>query len=131
LGFRGHVMGIPADYNDKSFATRCNFRPPNWVPKPVMLSILTDWVAMQECVRDNAKGPRLANVRLSEKGGITAKVAAKVDVRAPPVEQNQLAPIKMVSKRVWSLGIYRALRLLGKSLDIAWERAFICPLTFN
>jgi hypothetical protein len=33
--FRGHVMGIPADYNDKSFAPRCNFRPPNWVPKPV------------------------------------------------------------------------------------------------
>jgi hypothetical protein len=27
--FRGHVMGIIADYNDASFATRCNFRPPN------------------------------------------------------------------------------------------------------
>jgi hypothetical protein len=25
--FRGHVMGISADYNDASFATRCNFRP--------------------------------------------------------------------------------------------------------
>ena len=35
-------MGIPADYNDASFATRCNFRPPNWVPE--------DWVATQECV---------------------------------------------------------------------------------
>ncbi len=29
--FRGHLMGILADYNDTSFATRCNFRPPNWV----------------------------------------------------------------------------------------------------
>jgi hypothetical protein len=27
--FRGHIVGIPADYNDASFATRCNFRPPN------------------------------------------------------------------------------------------------------
>jgi hypothetical protein len=66
-----------------------------------------------------------------EKGVFAAKVAAKVDVRTPPVEQNRLAPIKMVSGCAWSPGIYRALRLLGKSLDVAWERAFICPLTFN
>ena len=49
--FRGHVMGIPADYNDASFATRCNFRPPNWISEPVsMLPIPKDRVAMQECV---------------------------------------------------------------------------------
>ena len=49
--FKGHVMGIPTDYNDASFATRCNFRPPNWVPEPVsMLPIPRDWVAAQECV---------------------------------------------------------------------------------
>ncbi len=57
------------------------------------------------------------------------KVAEKVDVCAPPVEQNQQAPIKMVIGRAWSQGIYRALRLLGISLDVAWERAFICPIT--
>jgi hypothetical protein len=75
--FRGHVTGILADYNDESFATRCNFRPPNWVPEPVsMLPIPTDWVATQEYVGNNAKGPRLANARPSEKGGFTAKVAA-------------------------------------------------------
>jgi hypothetical protein len=84
--FRGHVMGIPMDYNNKSFATRCNFRPPNFVPEPVsMLSMPIDWAAAQECVGDNEKCPRLANARPSEKGGITAKVG----VRAPPVEQNQ------------------------------------------
>ena len=27
--FRGYVMGIPADYNDASFAISCHFRPPN------------------------------------------------------------------------------------------------------
>ena len=49
--FRGHVMGIPADYNDASFVTRCNFRPPNWAPEPVsMLPIPKDRVAAQECV---------------------------------------------------------------------------------
>ena len=51
---------------------------------------------------------------------------------AEPIKQDQeCAPIKMVSGRAWSLGIYQALRLLGKSLDVAWERAFIHPLTFN
>ncbi len=39
-------------------------------------------------VGDNAKDPRLANARPSEKGGIAAKVAAKLNVCAPPVEQN-------------------------------------------
>ena len=44
-------MGIPADYNDVSFATRCNFRPPNWLPEPVsMLPIPKDKVPIQECV---------------------------------------------------------------------------------
>jgi hypothetical protein len=70
-------MGIPTDYNDESFATGCNLRPPNWVPKPVlMLPIPTDQVATQECVGDNAKGPRLANARPGEKGGFAAKVTA-------------------------------------------------------
>jgi hypothetical protein len=131
-----------------------------------MLPILTDQIAMQECVGDNVKGPTLANARLSEKGGFAAKAAAyniqeipghamkvaarniqeipghqarvtykkylhQVDIHTPPVEQNRPAPIKIVSDRVWSWGIYRALRLLGKSLDVLWERAFICPLTFN
>ena len=50
---------------------------------------------------------------------------------AEPTKQNRCAPIKMVGGRAWSPGIYRSLRLLGKSLDVAWERAFIHPLTFN
>ncbi len=196
--FRGLVMGIPADYNDESFVTRSNFRPPNWVSEPLlMLPIPTDQVATQECVGDNAKSPRLADARPSEKGGFAAKVTAcniqdipghaakvaarkmqeipggntqeipghaakvaarniqeipggniqeisgyqsrvtykeylhQVDVRTLPVGQNRPAPIKMVSGRAWSPEIYRALRLLDKSLDVAWERAIIRPLTFN
>ncbi len=66
------------------------------VPKPVsMLPIPTDGVATQECVGDNAKSPRLDNARPSEKG----MIAAKVDVRAPPVEQ--LTSTNQNGERTW------------------------------
>ncbi len=60
--------------------------------------------------------------------------AVDEEVREPtaePTKQNRRAPIKMVGGRAWSPGIYQALRLLGKSLDVAWEKVFIRPLTFN
>ncbi len=65
-----------------------------------------------------------------------AKVQFAVDVealhtRTQATEQDQQAPIKMVSRRAWTPGIYWALSLLGKTLDVAWERAFICSLTSN
>ncbi len=129
--FRGHVMGIPADYNNASFATRCNFRPPDWIPEPVlMLPMPKDWVAMQECVGWDKKGPKLAATRPA------AKVRFAVDMetlhtRTQAIKQNQQAPIKMMSGRALSPGINRALRLLGKTLDVAWERACICSLTSN
>ena len=50
---------------------------------------------------------------------------------AGPTKQDRRAPIKIVGGRAWSPGIYQALRLLGKSLDVAWEKMFIRPLTFN
>jgi hypothetical protein len=61
------------------------------------------------------------------------RVRFAVDMPAaePTRQQDRRAPIKMVGGRAWSPGIYRSLRLLGKSLDVAWERAFIHPLTFN
>ena len=62
------------------------------------------------------------------------RFAVDEEVREPttePTKQDQRAPIKMVSGGAWSPGIYQALRLLGKSLDVALERAFIHPLTFN
>jgi hypothetical protein len=39
------------------------------------------------------------------------------------------APINMIGGRAWSPGLYRAQRLQSKSLNVAWERAFIRPLT--
>ena len=82
---------------------------------------------MQECVGDNGKGPEMTAARLA------AKVWFAVDVEVPaePTKQNQQAPIKMVSGRAWSPGIYQALTLLGKTIDVAWARGFIHPLTVN
>jgi len=87
-------MGIPANYNGTSFATRCNFRPPNWAPEPVLiLPIPKDRVAVQECVGGNTKGSEPT----------TAKVwfAVDVEVCAEPIRWDQRAPIKMVSGRAY------------------------------
>ena len=120
--FRGHVMGILTDFSDASFMTRCKLRPPKWVPEPVlMLPIPKDRVAIQEFVGDNAKEPELTAARPAAK----VRFAVNVEVSVPPAEQNQWAPIKMVSGCAWSPGIYHALSLLDKTLDVAWERAFI------
>ena len=99
-------MGILADYNDASFATRCNFRPPNWAPEPVsMLPIPRDRVAVQECVGDNIKGPKPTAARLAAKVRFAVDVEAHAEPTAEPTKQDQRAPIKMVSGRAWSLGI--------------------------
>ena len=52
-----------------------------------------------------------------------SKIKARVD------NPSSRAPLKIVDGRRWSPGIYRVLRLLGKTLDAAWEGAFIQTLT--
>ncbi len=47
------------------------------------------------------------------------QLAVDVAVSAPP-DEPQRAPIIMVSGRACSPGLYQALRLLGKTLDLAW-----------
>jgi hypothetical protein len=58
------------------------------------------------------------------------QLVVDVAVRVP-LGEPQRAPLIMVSGHAWSLGVYRALRLLGKTLDVAWERAFVRSLTFK
>ena len=45
--------------------------------------------------------------------------------KARPSESGSRAPIKLVDGRPWSPNIYRNLRLVGKSLEVAWEKAFV------
>jgi hypothetical protein len=35
------------------------------------------------------------------------------------------APLLYVRGQHWSPGVYRSMRLLGRSVEVAWERAFI------
>jgi len=78
-------------------------------------------------VGDNTKGPKPTAARPAAK----VRFAVDMPTAEPTRQQDRRAPIKMVGEHAWSPGIYRSLRLLGKSLDVAWERAFIHPLTFN
>ena len=80
-------------------------------------------------VGDNTKGPKPTAARPAAKVRFAVDVEAHAEPTAEPTRQDQRAPIKMVSGRAWSPGIYQALRLLGKNLDVAWERVFIHPLT--
>jgi hypothetical protein len=58
------------------------------------------------------------------------QLVVEVARHAPPGKP-QRAPLIMVSGCAWSLGVYWALRLLGKTLDIAWERVFVRTFTFK
>ena len=80
---------------------------------------------------DNTKGPKPTAARPAAKVRFAVDVEAHAEPTVEPTKQVQRAPIKMVSGHAWSPGIHQALRLLGKSLDVAWEMAFIHPLTFN
>ena len=94
-------------------------------PLPPLYILST--ASQKEDVGDNKKGPKPVAARPAAK----IRFGVDVEAHAGPTKQDQRAPIKMVSRHAWSPGIYRALRLLGKSLDVAWERAFIHPLTLN
>jgi hypothetical protein len=105
-----------------------------------MLPIPKDRIAPQECVGISTKPAAArptAKVRFAvdvEEVQAPIKMVAGQDRHAPikmVAGQDRRAPIKMVSGRAWSSGIYRALRLLGMTLDVAWEREFICSLTSN
>jgi hypothetical protein len=73
-----------------------------------MLPIAKASKALQECVEKSQKLTNLTNVR--------------------PSGTESQAPIKIVDGHPWSPNIYHTLRLLGKSLEEAWEKA---PITFK
>ena len=91
--FRGHVMGIPADYNDKDYAGTV----PSTPPVSLMLPVPKAMKASQECVG----GAQILTVdRPSEQDD--------TGVEGRP-DSSKHAPIKLVDGRPWSPGVYRAL----------------------
>ncbi len=74
--------------------------------------------------------------QMTEPGDVAR--AARSDAAANQMAQQMVelgdvaqAPIKMVGGKPWSPGVYRALRLLGNSLEVAWKQVFVRMLTFN
>jgi hypothetical protein len=141
--FRGHVMGISADYKDSDYLGK--------VPISTAVSMLPltkEQLALQECVGGDAKQPEQMPIPLTHASGNTCisrcsihplaidrpkkrvQLAVDVAVRAPPDEPQQ-APLIMVSGHAWSPGIYWALRMLGQTLDIARKRALVRSLIFK
>ena len=63
--------------------------------------------------------------------GRATEVAEKSESAAhSESEGEERAPLRYVRGRRWSPGVYRSLRLLGRPLEVAWERAFITLPTF-
>ena len=110
-----------------------------------MLPIPRDRAAAKECVGEQLTNKEaVTNMEtVTNKEAVTntkAHQAPKKDrwvwfaveiSTARPTKQDQRAPIKMIGGCSFSQGIYQAPRLLGKSLDVAWEMVFIHLLTFN
>ena len=124
----GHVILI-------DFGFVFGIAPGGWFSlKQSTLFKLTDEM-LAVIVGDNAKGAKQGAEPTTARPAVKVRFAVDMEACAgptvEPTKQDQRAPIKMVSGCAWSPGIYQALRLLGKSLDVAWERAFIHPLTFN
>ena len=135
--FRGQVMGISGDYVDSIFEHSIYLRPPDspvgYEPRDptaeptmatdrTMLPVPKDSVASQECVGEDAIG--------EPADGGAAEVASHPEVASDSDRRKERAPLLWVRGERWSPGVYRSLRLLGRPLEVAWERAFIALPTF-
>jgi hypothetical protein len=120
--FWGHVMGIPADYNDDDYRKDVVTIP----PVSTMLPIPRAKESLQECVGGNLIGPR--GKQRNEQSSVHSNLTA-TRPKEECLNAGVQAPIKIVDGRHWSPGVYRNLRLMGFTLEVAWGRAFI-SLTF-
>ena len=126
--FMGHVMGIPAEYRDADYEGKVLLLSPN----VSMLSLTKEQLALQECVGGNVRRQALTRtnwiqVSMTESANdrLTGKKSLDVEAHAVTLGSGSRAPIKMVDGGPWSPQVYRSLRLLGKTLEVAWVRAFV------
>ena len=81
-----------------------------------MLPLTKEQLASQECVGES-------EVALTEGRLLVASL-----IKGPTLvndRPSETVPIIVVDGRPWSPGVYRALGLVGKPLEVAWEKAFI------
>ncbi len=83
-------------------------------------------------VRPTPMTTRSTKLETNRSGDRPAKEESlDMEVRSMTTGFKLQAPIKMVDGRPWSPGVYKLLRLLGKTLEVAWERAFIQTTHFQ
>jgi hypothetical protein len=113
--FRGQVMGIPADYDDAHFQQCIHLRPPTTPPSAAPTPDPT-----------TSQGKTILPVPKADRPGSQECVGGSAGLaETAPAVESERAPLRLVSGRAWSPGVYRALRLLGRSLEVAWSGAFI------
>ena len=82
-------------------------------------------------VGGHAEREQMAPTEVAAKNEVAHGVAAGDEVaHGVGVGDVERAPLHYIQGRRWSPGVYRSLRLLGKPLQVAWERAFITLPTF-
>jgi hypothetical protein len=111
--FRGHLMGIPADYHNN------DYQPPQITRVPKLMLPLSNYAkdTLRECVE----------VPTSEPTGREPQTDGSVgEVSYLPEGKKERAPLKIIGGRRWSPGVYKALQLhRNYGLELAWRLAFV------
>ena len=95
----------------------------------ILSSNVASWV-ISELNKSARLGVGGNPIRKETDGGATEVAAQlKVGSNSDGVGEEK-APLLQVRGGRWSPGVYRSLRLLGRPLEVAWERAFITLPTF-
>jgi hypothetical protein len=115
--FRGHVMGIPNDYNDDDYRKTV----PSKVPKS-MLPVTKAQLASKECVGGNMAAASLLGIVAAKPN---KKVSWDLNGEKETSVMNSQESIRMVQGRKWSMTVYQSCRLKGEPLARAWKHAFI------
>jgi len=115
--FRGHVMGIPSDYNDDNYRNLV----PSKVPKSVP-TVTKAKMASKECVGGNMAAASLLGIVAAKSN---KKVLCELNSEKENSVMNNNDMIRMVQGRKWSVIVYQSCRLKGEPLARAWKHAFV------
>jgi hypothetical protein len=117
-------MGILAEYRDADYEGKVPL-----LPKVSMLPLIKEQLASQECVGGNARRQSPTRTKRIQTELVNDRPIGKesldLEVHAGTTGSESQAAIKIVDGHPWIPGVYRLLRLLGKTLYIAWVRAFV------
>jgi hypothetical protein len=133
--FRGHVMGVPANYNDDDYKHVI----PSTVSKLMLPMTKAQW-ALKECVGGDSAVTPLGNLNVVVKRNTVDRNVKRVSWD-PPKEsvdsvmdnwaqqlgsvRNNHDRIRMVEGRKWCVTTYQSCWLRGEPLEKAWKQAFI------